>query len=85
MTREELLEAVPIHNYQGLPYFVVVAEIPEPWQKQFARALYGSTCPAFPEYQQCAFVWDWKNWVKGKGPGGSGGPKGLKPRTSGKV
>ncbi len=77
MTRDELIAAVPVHEYRGEPYFVAVEEIPEPWRKQFCAALHGSGCPVMEGFIWCAFVWDWQQWVHGGGLGTSSGPKGL--------
>ena len=41
MTRDELLATVPVHEYEGRPFYVNRTEIPQPWRDQFWAALYG--------------------------------------------
>ena len=45
MTRDELIAAVPVYEHEGRPFYVSLAEIPQPWRDQFWTALYGSQCP----------------------------------------
>jgi len=33
-TRKQLLAAVPVHDFNGKPFFVRLSEIPEPWRTQ---------------------------------------------------
>lgn len=72
MTRIELIDAVPVHWHAGRPYFVRLAEIPEPWRGQFLAELRGSATPALPGEGQLAHVQDWLDWVNGRWPGRTG-------------
>lgn len=76
MTRDELAAAVPIRERNGRPFFVLIADIPEPWRTQFLEAQRGAGCPSFPEFGPCAFQWDWTEWLV-RGRLGDGGPRGL--------
>lgn len=76
MTRDELAAAVPIRERNGRPFFVLMADIPEPWRSQFSKAMIGSGCPSFAEMGPCAFAWDWTEWLA-HGRFGDGGPRGL--------
>lgn len=70
VTREELLSSVPVHWHRGKPYFVRLAEIPEPWRTDFSGWLRGQSCPVLPgESSPLAFVWDLKSWALGNAPG----------------
>lgn len=79
MTLEELISAVPIHERNGRRYFVALDDIPEPWRGQFRSALFGSQCPVINGYGDCAYAWDWQDWVMGRWRGLSPGPVGLTP------
>lgn len=63
MTRDDLIKAVPLYEYQGRKY-VCVEDVPEPWRQQFAAALTGSACALVPEKGVCAFPHDWDAWVR---------------------
>ncbi len=39
MTRDELAASVPIREWNGRPFFVLVFDIPEPWQGQYNTTL----------------------------------------------
>ena len=78
---EELLYGVPVHEYNGLPSFFRIAEIPEPWSAQFLKAIVGGQCPAFAGEEDLAYVWNWTHWVNGNGPGRIG-PLGLDAKCS---
>ena len=45
MTRDELIAAVPVHEYEGRRFYVDLAEIPPPWREQFWAALYSAQRP----------------------------------------
>jgi len=78
MTRDELIAAVPVHQYEGRPFYVDLAEIPQPWRDQFWTALYGSQCPKIEGVERAAYAWDWDCWVHGSWHGRHG-PEGLQP------
>ncbi len=61
-TPEELLAAVPVREDGGFKY-IDLADIPEPWRRQFRAALYGSTCPVIEGVEQAAYPHDWQHWV----------------------
>lgn len=77
MTRDELIAAVPFYEYNGREY-VHIADVPEPWREQFARAHAGSVAKFVPGIGVLAFVRDWDAWVRGQWDGRPG-PKGLEP------
>lgn len=83
MNRDELIACVPVHEYKGRPFFIRIAEIPEPWRAQFLKAIVGSQCPAFEGEGDLAYAWDWKHWVNGNWYG-SIGPQDLDTRRSGR-
>ena len=66
MNRDELIRSVPVYEYQGLRFFICVADIPDPWRAQFLKALFSSQCPAFEGEGDLAYVWDWERWVYGR-------------------
>ncbi|HTD02747.1 hypothetical protein [Undibacterium sp.] len=76
MTREDLLKIVPHHYHKGRPYFVRLAEIPEPWRTQFLDVLRGSAVPILSGEKDAAYVWDWLAWAEGRW-NGDAGPLGL--------
>ena len=76
MTLTELAASVPIRERNGRPFFVAMEDIPQPWRTQFMQAMIGSAVPPFAEMGECAFVWDWKEWLE-HGRWGDGGPRGL--------
>jgi len=78
MKRDELIAAVPVHEYEGRPFYVNLAEIPQPWRDQFWAALYGSQCPKIEGVERAAYAWDWDCWVHGSWYGRHG-PEGLQP------
>lgn len=76
MTRDDLLAALPIHDYKGRPFFIRLVEVPEPYRQQFFETVVGCACPTFPgEPGPLYYAWDWKNWVHGQWYGQ--GPIGL--------
>ncbi len=77
MTRDELIAAVPVHEQDGRPNHVDLADIPQPWRDQFWTALYGSQCPKIEGIERAAYAWDWKSWVTDSWYGGRNGPTGL--------
>ena len=64
MTREELIAAVPVHERDGRPLYVILDDIPQPWRDQFWAALRGSQCPKVDGVERAAYVWDWQSWVR---------------------
>ncbi|MFZ6774827.1 hypothetical protein ACO0LB_19160 [Undibacterium sp. SXout7W] len=66
MNRDELIAYVPVHEYNGRPFFVRISEIPEPWQTQFSSYLASSQCPMIEGERNLAYVWDWERWVHGR-------------------
>ena len=52
----------------GHPYYVRLADIPPPWQAAFRAALRGSACPAIEGEGECAYAWDWHDWLHGRLP-----------------
>lgn len=79
MTRNELIAAVPVYEHEGKPYYVSLADIPQPWRDQFWGALYGCQLPVFEGVERAAYAWDWEVWVRGKWLGTSRGPEELQP------
>lgn len=76
MTRDELQAAVPVHDHDGRPCYVDLADIPQPWRDQFRAALYGSQMPVIEGVGSAAYLWDWEQWVAGEWCGRQG-PEGL--------
>ncbi|MGF6776188.1 hypothetical protein [Paraburkholderia sp. GAS334] len=64
------LRKVPVHVHNGRRYYVRLSEIPAPWQDAFRAALRGSCCPAIDGEGECAFEWDWSDWLHGRLPHG---------------
>ena len=61
--RDELLAAVPLRDHNGKPYYVDLADIPQPWRDQFLAALRGSQIPVIEGVERAAYAWDWQQWV----------------------
>ena len=78
MTRDELIAAVHVYEHEGRPFYVSLAEIPQPWRDQFWTALYGSQCPKIDGVERAAYAWDWQCWAHGSWYGRHG-PEGLQP------
>jgi len=66
MSRNELIACVPVHEYNGRPFFIRVVDIPDPWRAPFLKTLVGSQCPAFEGEGDLAYAWDWERWVNGR-------------------
>ncbi|GAC1569448.1 MAG: hypothetical protein NVS3B3_23840 [Aquirhabdus sp.] len=66
MNRDELIRSVPVHEYKGRPFFIRVADIPDPWRTQFWKDITPCQCPAFEGEGDLAYVWDWERWVYGR-------------------
>lgn len=77
MTRDELLAVVPVREFHGRPFYVRVADIPEPWRQHFMHALRGSACPVIAGEGDCAHSHDWRAWVQDRWYFGRMGPTGL--------
>ena len=77
MTRDELIAAVPIYERDGRPYFIRITEIPEPWQSQFKRGIFGAQCPIVNGERGLAYSWDWLQWARGGWYGGHNAPANL--------
>jgi hypothetical protein len=76
MTRDELIQAVPIRECQGHLY-VRIDDVPEPWRQQFATAMTGSAFIAINgEICITPFAHDWDAWVRDQWYGRTG-PTGL--------
>ena len=76
MTSDELIAAVPVHDYKGRPFFLRLAEIPEPYLTQLFQSLVGCACPALPgEGGPLYHASDWYAWASGQWYGR--GPIGL--------
>lgn len=56
--------AVPIHVDGNLTY-VRMCEIPEPARSAFERRMRGSTVPVIPGAGDCAYSWDWLDFIEG--------------------
>jgi hypothetical protein len=54
---------VPIHDVDGFPYYVRLAEIPEPWRARFRGFLCGHQMPVISGDAECAYVSDWLEFV----------------------
>lgn len=76
MTRHELLDAVPLRDNNGRPYYVNLDDIPQPWRDQFWAALDGAQIPVIDGVERAAYIQDWQQWVRGTGKWKSG-PKGI--------
>ncbi|MCW5651750.1 MAG: hypothetical protein KIS62_18545 [Ramlibacter sp.] len=72
MTRDELLAVVPVREFRGRPFYVRMADIPEPWRRQFMSSLIGSAIPAIEGEGDCAHSYDWRAWVQGRWNGHDG-------------
>jgi hypothetical protein len=68
--RLTLLQAVPVHEHKGRPYYLCLGDIPAPWQDAFRAALRGSACPVINGRGECAYEWDWSDWLQGRFPHG---------------
>lgn len=55
--------SVPLHLRNGRPFYVDLAEIPEPWRERFKEDLRGSQCPIVPGVAEAAYAWDWVAWA----------------------
>jgi hypothetical protein len=60
-----LLATVPVFERAGKPYYVRLADVPSPWQDRFRAALRGSGCPVITGEGECAYAWDWQEWLQG--------------------
>jgi hypothetical protein len=65
------LRDVPVIEREGKASYVRLADIPQPWRDTFRAALRGSACPLIDGEGDCAWAWDWKDWIKGTFPRGS--------------
>lgn len=61
----ETLAAVPVIERNGHAFAVRLADIPEPHRTAFANTLRGSACPAIEGEADCAYAWDWHDWLAG--------------------
>ncbi|MGF6367938.1 hypothetical protein OKW40_000688 [Paraburkholderia sp. RAU6.4a] len=66
--RTAQLQAVPVQMRDGRPYYVRLLDVPQPWQDEFRAALRGAGCPAIDGEGECAWAWDWCNWLQGRFP-----------------
>ncbi|WP_248324110.1 MULTISPECIES: hypothetical protein [unclassified Caballeronia] len=66
--RRAALSAVPVIERAGRAYYVRMADIPPPWEAAFRAALRGSACPAIDGEGECAYAWDWHDWLNGSFP-----------------
>lgn len=57
---------VPIYTDGDLPY-VRMCEIPEPARSAFERRMRWSTVPVIPGKGDCAYSWDWLDFIEGAG------------------
>jgi hypothetical protein len=55
---------VPIHADGDITY-VRMCEIPEPARSAFERRMRGSTVPVIPGEGDCAYSWDWRDFIGG--------------------
>jgi hypothetical protein len=74
MTRYELIDSVPVHDYEGRLFYVDLSEIPLPWRDQFWVDLYFFQMPVIAGVRRAAFAWDFQSWACSDAPGG---PVGL--------
>jgi len=66
--RTAQLQAVPVQLRDGRPYYIRLLEVPQPWQDEFRAALHGSGCPTIDGEGECAYAWDWSDWLQGRFP-----------------
>lgn len=66
--RRAALHAVPVIDREGRPPYVRLSDIPSPWRDTFRAALHGSACPAISGEDECAYAWDWRDWLDGRFP-----------------
>ena len=76
-TRQQLLDAVPVHDMDGVPRYVRLDDIPEPWRSQAQSDIRGCACPVVEGQGSLYYVHDFRAWVQGRW-WGMPGPKGLK-------
>lgn len=62
------LRTVPVIERNGRPFYVRLADIPAPWREAFRVTLRGSGCPAIDGEAECAYAWDWEDWLQGRFP-----------------
>ncbi|WP_230459323.1 hypothetical protein [Burkholderia ubonensis] len=60
--------AVRVIEHEGRPYYVRLADVPQPWRDQFRAALRGSGCPVIAGEGECAYASDWSDWLRGSFP-----------------
>jgi hypothetical protein len=44
--------------------YIRIAEIPEPYQAGFRLYVMHKTCPYFPAEGDCAYVWNYRDWMR---------------------
>lgn len=64
MNRKDLLAVVPIHSIRGVPYYVDLDEIPQPFRDQFWAVLFFTRVPIIAGVRRAAYVRDWIGWVQ---------------------
>lgn len=72
----ELIATVPVHEHEGRPFYVGLAESLQPWRDQFWPALYGSQSPKIEGIERVAYAWEQQSWGNGHCYG-KHGPEGL--------
>ncbi|MGZ2747537.1 hypothetical protein [Burkholderia stagnalis] len=60
----------PLIERAGRAFAVRLSDIPQPWRDSFRIALRGSACPALDGEGECAYAWDWQDWLQGTFPRG---------------
>ncbi|MGX7004902.1 hypothetical protein [Caballeronia sp. KNU42] len=73
IARRGTCRAVPVRDarpsYIRLSY-IRLSDIPPPWQDAFRAALRGSAAPLIEGEDDCAWAWDWTDWLQGRFPYG---------------
>lgn len=70
MARLAMCRAVPVIERNDRPHHVRLLDIPPPWQDEFRAALRGSARPLVDGDGECAWAWDWADWIEGRFPRG---------------
>jgi len=70
LARRQTCRVVPVRERDGRPSYIRLSDIPPPWQDTFRNALRGSAAPLIQGEDDCAWAWDWSDWLRGRFPHG---------------